>query len=240
MKRFYTSATSEPDPATNTRRILLDGRPVRTPARETLIVPGAALADTIVAEWAAQGERIEPATMPMTGFANATIDRVLPDAAGFAEGIAAYSASDLLCYRADDPAELVALQAAAWDPLLDWARARYDAAFTMTDGIMPVDQPPATVERLRAAVHALDPWLFAGLATIVTISGSLIGALALMEGAINAGMLWDAAHVDEVWQARLWGEDADAVARTRIRRLQFDDAARYCGLVMRGGGALEA
>jgi len=240
MKRLYTSASWEPDAATNARRILLDGKPVRTPARETLMVPGAALADAIIAEWNAQAERIAPATMPMTGFANATIDRVLPDAPGFGEGIAAYSASDLLCYRAAEPPELVALQAAAWDPLLDWARTRYDAAFAMTDSIMPVDQPEPTVARLHAAVGALDPWLFAGLATIVTITGSLIGALALLEGAIEAGVLWDAAHVDEVWQARLWGEDADAVARTRIRRAQFDDAARYCALVMRGSSALEA
>lgn len=240
MKRFYTDANWALDPATNMRSILLDGRPVRTPARQPLAVPGDGLASAIAAEWASQGERIEPASMPMTGFANAAIDQVLPDAAGFASGIAAYAASDLFCYRADDPAQLVALHADAWDPLLDWASARYDIAFTVTNGIMPVDQPRATVDRLGAAVHALDPWLLAGVATIVTLGGSLIGALALMEGAVDAGTLWDAVQIDEDWQVRQWGEDADAAARTGARRVQFDDAARYCALVKGGARALEA
>jgi chaperone required for assembly of F1-ATPase len=240
MKRFYTEASRVLDAATGMHAILLDGRPVRTPARMALAVPGAALADAIVAEWATQGEHIDPASMPMTGFANATIDRALPDVAGFADGIAAYGASDLFCYRADEPAELVALQAAAWDPLLAWARTRYDIAFTVTDGIMPVDQPQASVDRLTAAVHALDPWLLAGLSHVVTIGGSLIGALALVEEAVNAATLWGAVQVDEDWQMRQWGEDADAMARAGARRAQFDDAARYCALVKGGATGLEA
>lgn len=234
MKRFYTLALSERDEATGHHRILLDGRPVKTPAREPLAVPGAALAAAIVSEWAAQGERIDPATMPMTGFANAAIDRVLPDVAGFAKGIAAYGASDLLCYRADDPAELVAEQAAHWDPLLDWARGHYGVDFAVTSGIMPVDQPAATVQRLSDAVAALDPWLLSALSTIVSIAGTLVGALALVEGRVTADDLWTAAHVDEAWQARQWGEDAEAVARAAVRRVQFDDAARYCALVQAG------
>jgi chaperone required for assembly of F1-ATPase len=240
MKRFYTEASRVLDAATGMHAILLDGRPVRTPARMALAVPGAALADAIAAEWAAQGEHIDPASMPMTGFANATIDRVLPDVAGFASGIAAYGASDLFCYRADEPPELVALQSAAWNPLLAWARARYDIAFTVTDGIMPVDQPQASIDRLTAAVHALDPWLLAGLSHIVTIGGSLIGALALAEGAVNAATLWDAVQVDEDWQMRQWGEDADAMARASVRRAQFDDAARYCALVKGDAAGLKA
>jgi chaperone required for assembly of F1-ATPase len=240
MKRFYKEASRVVDAATGMHAILLDGRPVRTPARMALAVPGAALADAIAAEWAAQGEHIDPASMPMTGFANATIDRVLPDAPGFASGIAAYGASDLFCYRADEPAELVALQAAAWDTLLAWARARYDIAFTVTDGIMPVDQPQASVDRLAAAVHALDPWLLAGLSHVVTIGGSLVGALALAEGAADAATLWDAVQVDEDWQMRQWGEDADAMARASVRRAQFDDAACYCALVKGGATGLEA
>lgn len=232
MKRFYTLALSERDGEHH--RILLDGRPVKTPAREPLSVPGEALAAAIVSEWTAQGERIDPATMPVTGFANAAIDRVLPDIATFAQGIAAYGASDLFCYRADDPAELVAEQAAAWDPILDWARDRYGVDFAVTSGIMPVDQPAATVERLSTAVAALDPWLLSAFSTIVSIAGTLVGGLALVEGRVTAEALWSAAHVDEAWQARQWGEDAEAVARTAARRVQFDDAARYCALVAAG------
>lgn len=231
MKRFYTLALSEPDPETGGFRVLLDGRGVKTPDRAPLAVPGEALAAAVVAEWMAQGEKIDPATMPMTGFANAGIDRVLADPHGFAKGIAAYGASDLLCYRATDPADLVEEQARAWDPLLDWARARYDVAFAVTSGIMPVDQPGVTVERLAAAVDALDPWLLAPLSTIVSIGGTLIGSLALVEGVITPDALWAATRVDEDWQARQWGEDAEAVARDAIRRAQYDDAARFCALV---------
>lgn len=231
MKRFYTLAVSEWDQDSGLHRILLDGRPVKTPAREPLAVPGEALAAAIVAEWAGQGETIDPATMPMTGFANATIDRVLPDVAGFAKGVAAYGANDLFCYRAADPVELVTEQAGLWEPLLDWARGRYDVTFAVTSGIMPVDQPPATVERLSAAVHALDPWLLAGLSTIVSIGGTLVGALALVEEAATVETLWEAAQLDEDWQVRQWGEDAEAVARTAERRVQFDEAARYCALI---------
>ena len=231
MKRFYTLVLSERDSETGLIRILLDGRPVRTPARAVLAVEGEALAAAIVSEWSAQGETIDPATMPMTGFANATIDRVLPDVRGFATGIAAYGANDLLCYRADDPAELVAEQAVLWNPILNWAETHYSVGFAVTSGIMPVDQPPATVERLNAAVDSLDPWLLAGFSTIVSLAGTLVGGLALVEGRVTADQLWSAAHVDEEWQARLWGADADAAARTAARRIQYDDAARYCALV---------
>ncbi|MFT3967514.1 MAG: ATP12 family protein [Sphingobium sp.] len=231
MKRFYTLALSEHDAGSGLHRILLDGRAVKTPARAPLAVPGAALAAAIVSEWSAQGERIDPATMPVTGFANATIDRVLPDVTGFARTITDYGGSDLFCYRAGDPVELAAEQARLWDPLLDWARERYGVAFAVTSGIMPVNQPVETVEQLSAAVRALDPWLLSGLSTIVSIGGTLLGALALIEGRLSPDQLWSAAHVDEEWQARQWGEDAEAVARTALRRAQFDDAAHYCALV---------
>ncbi|HEX7872002.1 MAG TPA: ATP12 family protein [Sphingobium sp.] len=234
MKRFYTLALSERDAATGLHRFLLDGRPVKTPARETLAVPGETLAAAIVSEWSAQGEAIDPATMPVTGFANAAIDRVLPDAASFTATIAAYGANDLFCYRADEPAELVAEQAALWEPVLDWARGRYGVTFAVTSGIMPVNQPAETVERLNAAVDALDPWLLSAFSTLVSITGSLIGPLALVEGALTADALWTAVQVDEDWQARQWGEDAEAVARTAIRRVHYDDAARYCALVAAG------
>ncbi len=231
MKRFYETAhvLAEADGWA----IRLDGRPVRTPARAPLCVPGEALALEIAEEWQAQGDRIDPATMPMTGFADATLDRVLPALEDFRAQIAAYGESDLLCYRAEDPPELVARQAADWDQLLDWARARHDISFAVTSGIMPVDQPEATLAGLRAAVDARDPWLLAGAAVMTQIGGTLVGALAFLEGEIGAVALFDAVTLDERWQAERWGEDAQAAKHLAARRGEFLSAARYCALAKR-------
>jgi chaperone required for assembly of F1-ATPase len=207
---------------------------VKTPARAPLAVPGEALAQAIVAEWEGQGETIDPATMPMTGFANATIDRVLPALGDFRAQIAAYGGSDLFCYRAAEPPDLVALQAASWDPLLDWARSRFDVSFAVTSGIMPVDQPAATLARLSAVVDALDPWLLAGAATLTQIGGTLFGMLAHLEGEIDAEALFDATTLEDRWQAEQWGEDEQAAAHLAARRVDFLGAARYCALAVQG------
>lgn len=228
MKRFYKLA--EPLAGPDGWAIALDGRPVKTPVRAGLEVPGEALAKAIAAEWQEQGDTVDPNTMPMTGFANATIDRVLPALADFRAQIAAYGASDLLCYRAGEPPELAALQAQSWDPLLDWARTRYDVSFIVTDGIMPVDQPAATLARLSAVVDAIDPWLLAGAATLTQISGTLVGMLAYLEEEIEAEALFETATLDERWQAEQWGEDEEASARLALRRRDFLAAARYCAL----------
>ena len=232
MKRFWTAAQAVADESG--WAIRLDGRPVRTPVRAPLIVPGGALAHAIAAEWDAQGEAIDPRTMPMTGFANASIDRVLPAPGDFRSQIAAYAASDLLCYRAEEPPELIERQNAHWDPLLDWARARHGVAFAVTAGIVPVDQPALTLAALRGAVEALDPWLLAGAATLTQIGGTLIGTLALLDGAVPAEALFEAASLDERWQAEQWGEDVEAAARIETRRAEFLAAADYCALVRQG------
>lgn len=232
MKRFYEMAAPVAGP--EGWAIALDGRPVKTPARAPLAVPGEMLARAIAAEWQAQGETIDPGAMPMTGFANATIDRVLPTLADFRAQIAAYNASDLLCYREGDQPKLAALQAAHWEPLLDWARHRYDVSFVVTDGIMPVDQPAATLARLVAVVDAVDPWLLAGVATLTQIGGTLVGTLAHLEGEIGAEALFELATLDERWQAEQWGEDEAAAARLATRRADFLDAARYCALAAEG------
>lgn len=228
MRRFYKEAEAVAEPSG--WAIRLDGRPVKTPARAALVLPGEALAVEIAEEWQSQGETIDPASMPMTGFANATIDRVLPDLPAFRAQIAGYAASDLFYYRADDPAPLVARQAEHWDPLLDWARARHGAAFAVTSGIMPIDQPPETLSALHAAVDAIHPWQLAGAAVLTQIGGSLVGTLAFLEGGIDAPALFDAASLDELWQAEQWGEDDEAVARRIARRADFLSAARWCGL----------
>jgi len=179
MKRFYTDVGVVE--SAGGFAIELDGRPVRTPARALLALPTPALAQAVAAEWRAQGDTIDPAAMPFTGLANAAIDHVAPDPAAFAASIARYAQSDLLCYRAEGPDALGQRQADAWNPLLEWAQARYDVTFLLTSGVIPVAQPPESIARLEAAVAALDPFTLAALSTLVTLSGSLVCGLAIVE-----------------------------------------------------------
>lgn len=222
MKRFWTNVTIDAD-----RVVRLDDRPVRTPGRTPLALPTTALAEAVVGEWRDVAETVDPRAMPLTGLANAAIDRIAADPAPFADSLARYAETDLLCYRADSPPELVARQAAIWDPLLDWARDRYDVHFTLVTGIMHRPQSGATVERLAAAVKALDPFRLAALSPVVTITGSLVLALALLEGAAAADAVWTAAHVDEDFQAEEWGEDYLAIDAREAKRREFDAAVRF-------------
>lgn len=226
MKRFWKEVTISAE-----RGIALDGRPVRTPGRLALILPTDALAEAVAEEWRAVEGEIAPRAMPLTGLANTAIERVAPDPATFAAGLAAWGESDMLCYRAESPEPLVVRQAAAWDPLLDWARARYDVHFMVTAGIMHQQQPPATLARLAEAVAARSAFELAPLAPIVTITGTLVGALALVDGGTDAATLWSAAHLDEDWQAELWGRDPLALAAYEERQRDFAAAVRFLNLV---------
>ena len=205
----------------------LDGRPVRTPARVPLALPTDALATLVAGEWRAVPETVDPRAMPLTGLANAAIDRIAADRATFAAGLAAYGESDLLYYRAQSPDPLIARQQAAWDPWLDWARTRYDVHFETTAGIVHRAQPAATLARLAEAVAALDAFRLAGLSPVVTITGSLVLALALIERAGDGDTLWAAANVDEDWQAELWGADALATQALANKRREFDAASAF-------------
>ena len=229
MKRFYKEAAAVA--ANQGWSIELDGRPIKTPARQPLAAPTRGLAEAIAEEWRAQGDSIDPRSMPLTGLANAAIDRVAPDPAAFARDLARYGEGDLLCYRADHPADLVARQAESWDRLLGWARGRYDVTFEIVTGIIHRPQPPATVARLAEAVAARDAFALAGLSPLVTIGGSLVIALALAEGAIEAEPAFDAAHLDELFQAEQWGEDALALEAREARRRDFNAAARFLSLL---------
>lgn len=211
--------------------VALDGKPVRTPGRVPLALPTPQLAEAVAEEWRSVGETIDPRAMPLTGLANAAIDRVSTAHEAFALGLAAFGETDLLYYRAGEPEPLVARQAAAWDPLLEWARGRYDVHFEVVAGVMHHAQPEATVSRLREAVLAIEPFRLAGLSPLVTISGSLVAALALLEGAADAETVWHAARVDEDWQAEMWGEDALAVEAAEARRRDFDAGVRFLGLL---------
>ena len=229
MKRFWTLA--EVVEADDGYGIALDGRRVKTPARVDLAVADRDLAEAIAGEWNDCGDEIDPRAMPLTGLANAAVDRVAADPATFAAGLAEYAKGDLLCYRADAPQLLIDRQSAQWDPLLAWARRRFDVDFTITTGIMHVDQPSATVARLAHAVAVLAPFTLAGLSPLVTIGGSLLTALALLEGEIDVAAAWDVVSVDDAWQAEKWGADVEAVAALEWKRLDFAAAARFLSLL---------
>jgi len=226
VKRFYKEATVDAG-----GRILLDDRPVKTPGRADLAPPTAALATAITVEWNDAGETIDPRAMPLTGLANAAIDRIAPDTDAFARGLAIFGESDLLCYRAEGPAPLVARQAALWDPILGWARRRYDVDFEIAQGVIHRPQPPATIARLTHEMLARDAFTLAGLSPLVTISGSLVIALALVESGVDLDAAWAAASLDEQYQIDTWGSDAEAVAALAARRADFEAGWRFLSLL---------
>jgi chaperone required for assembly of F1-ATPase len=229
VKRFWKAAEAvERDGAWT---VELDGKPLRTPGRELLTVPTRQLAEAIAAEWDSVDDKVDPRAMALTGLANAAVDRVAPDRAAFASGLANYGQGDLACYRAEAPPKLVQRQAASWDPLLAWARRRFDVDFRTTSGILHVEQPAATVERLAHAVAALDPFRLAALSPLVTIGGSLIAALGVVEGAFSPEDAWHAVSLDERLQLEQWGSDSEAEAALENRRRDFLAAARFLELL---------
>ncbi len=220
VKRFWKSVSVE------NGTILLDGRLVKTPGRLTMQLPTPQLAEAIADEWRAVEGAIKPHEMKLTGLANAAIERAPP-----AETLVVYGETDLLCYRAETPPELAAREAEVWDPLLDWGRQRYDIAFTVTSGIVHAAQPAETIRRLSTAVSAYNDFQRTALSPLVTIGGSLVVALMLAEGAITPDAAFDACHLDELWQADLWGEDWMATDARDARRADFLSAARFLSLL---------
>ena len=225
MKRFWT------DVSIVDRVVLLDGKPIRTPAKRPLVLPSDMLAEAIADEWRAINGTIDPRALPLTGLANAAIDQVAPDPPAFAISVAKYAETDLLCYRAEAPPELVARQAIVWDPMLAWARARYDIAFVVTSGINHRAQPAETVARLSAAIGVRPVFELAALSPLVTVGGSLVAALMLADGAIDADAAFDATHLDELWQTERWGEDWMATDARALRRNDFANVVRFLRLL---------
>ena len=205
----------------------LDGRAARTPGKRLLIAPTRAVAELIAAEWAGQGETIEPLSMPTTRLANSAIDGVADTLGATRAAIAAYAAADLVCYRAEGPAALVALQAEAFDPALRWASNRFGARFVTTVGVAHVAQPETALAAARAAVEAYaDPFAVAALHVMTSLAGSLLLALMTAEGALSPQAAWRAAHVDEDFQISRWGEDDEAKRRHAARWRDFEAAAK--------------
>ncbi|HRN87197.1 ATP12 family protein [Hyphomicrobium sp.] len=228
-KRFYKSVSIEA--RDGGFAILLDGRPIRTPGKQLLVLSVEALAEAVAAEWEAQGERIDPTTMPLTRLVNTALDAVTDKMDEVADDIAAFAASDLLCYRAEAPEGLVLRQAEAWDPPLAWARIALGADLTVQTGLMPVDQPAEAIASVRAVLGRLDALSLAATHVLTTLTGSAILALAHVEGQMTLEEAWTAATVDERWQSELWGRDAEAEARSAERLAEATAAARCLRLL---------
>jgi len=222
-RRFYRQAGIAE--AEGGFRILLDGRPVRTPARRFLVAPSRQLAEELAAEWEGQGETIDPATMPLTRLANSIIDGVATAPEPVAAEIEKYLGTDLLFYRAEGPQALLERQARAWDPLLAWAREALGARFVLAQGIVHAAQPQAAVAAARAAIPS-DPWRLGATHVITTLTGSALIALALLRGRLTAEAAWGVAHVDEDWNLEQWGRDEIALERRAARRAEMAAAAK--------------
>jgi chaperone required for assembly of F1-ATPase len=227
-KRFYKEAATREENGVHV--LVLDGRPARTPGRHPLAMPTPDLAQALAAEWAAQVEFIDPMNMPLTRIAHAAIDAVVNEMPGVRAEIVKYAGSDLLFYRAGNPQALVDLQAQFWDRVLDWSREALGARFILAEGVMFVAQPEPAIEAVRQAVEAVtSPLTLAALHVMTTLTGSALLALAVLRGHLSAEEAWSAAHVDEDFQIRAWGEDAEASARRARRWIEMQAAARIVG-----------
>lgn len=227
-KRFWTSVTAVP--VAGGHAVRLDDRPLNTPAKVPLILPTGVLAEAVVAEWRVQGDRIDPLSMPFTRSANAAIDKVAPQREAVVAMIAEYCATDLLCYRAEAPGELVAQQSRLWDPLLDWTRARFAVPLAVTHGVMPVTQRPETLTALGAAMAPMSDFELAGFHDLVGLSGSYVIALAVASGHVTPETGWELSRIDEDWQAAQWGHDDEADEKAALKRAAFLHAHRFADL----------
>jgi chaperone required for assembly of F1-ATPase len=224
-RRFWTDVSVRPADGGG-HALWLDDRAARTPGKLPLVLPTAALAAAVAAEWQAQDREIRPQAMPMTRMANSAIEKVAPRLPEVAAAVAAYGSADLLCYRAPGPPELVRRQA-AWDAPLAWAAQRYGARLVLAQGVMPVAQPPQALARLGAAVAAHPPFPLTALHDLVALTGSLVLGLAAAEDHLPAAEAWRLSRIDEDWQAEQWGADAEATAAADARRLDLDLAKRF-------------
>lgn len=228
-KRFYANVTVEA--RGGGYAVHLDGRPLRTPNKLVLVLPTSGMAEAIAAEWDAQREHIDPMSMPLTRLANSVRDQVEGREPQVRADIVKYAGSDLLCYRADGPSELVAAQAAAWDPVLDWARESIGVDLAVCTGLMPVSQSDASRTAVEAAVAPLESFQLASAHVMTTLLGSVVLMLAVRTGRLPPEEAWKAAHVDENWQISKWGADAEATRRQENRKIEFLAAVRLSRLV---------
>lgn len=224
IKRFYKTAAALP--AEGGFAIGVDGRPVKTPLGNPFIVANMALAEICAAEWEAQGEFILPHTMPMTQLVATSLDRIGPERPTILAELVKYARTDLMCYRADYPPDLVELQKQAWQPLLDWAASELGAKLVVTTGVLAVDQPAEALEALEFHLNACDTWTLTAVQAACAAAGSLVLALALAKGRITTAQLFDLSQLEETFQIEQWGEDEDAAIRRAALRFDMDAAGR--------------
>jgi len=229
-KRFYRAAKAEAAPGGG-YTIRLDDRLLKSPGGNAFLLPTAALADAIAEEWQSQDERISPASMPLMQLAATAIDRVGPALAETIAGIGSYATTDLLCYRAEEPAVLVERQQRLWQPLLDWAALHLDASFRVTAGVVPLDQPPATLAAVHTALGGLDSFQLAALSVLTQATGSAVLAMALHGGRIDAETAFELSQLDETFQVERWGEDAEATRRRALVKNDIVAAGRFLSLL---------
>jgi chaperone required for assembly of F1-ATPase len=215
-------------------RVTLDARAARTPARRPIVLPTRALAEAVAAEWRAQGETVEAASMPLTRLVATALDCVAERREAVIDEVAGFAGTDLLCYRAEHPAELRRRQHRAWQPVLEWAARRFDAPLRVTRGVVPVAQDGCALAALRRAVAAYDDFALAALHAATAAAGSLLLALALVERRLDAQAVAEASELDEAFQVEQWGEDAEAAARRAALRAEIADAERLLALLRRG------
>jgi chaperone required for assembly of F1-ATPase len=227
-KRFYKDVAVKNEGGSAS--LLLDGKKVRTPGKASLALPNAATAEALAEEWRAQGERIDPATMPLTRLANSAIDGVRGQEQAVVADIVRHAGSDLLSYRADGPQGLVDAQAKHWDPVLAWAERELDAPFGHVTGMVHVAQPASSLAQIERRLEAFDAFGLAALHVMTQLTGSALLALAVALGQLTPAEAWNAAHVDEDWQIAKWGEDSEAAERRANRKRDFDAAARMLAL----------
>jgi chaperone required for assembly of F1-ATPase len=228
VKRFYQSAAAAP--VGTGYGVRLDGKPLSTPGKAELVVPSRALAEAIAAEWRAQAGDIDLARLPLTRLASTAIDLVTPRRAEVGAEVARYAGTDLVCYRAGHPPQLAQRQHAAWQPLIDWATMRYDATLDVTVGVVPVAQPVASLRAFAAAVGAYAPLELAALHLATAACGSLVIALALIEGRLDAAEAFAASQLDETFEIELWGEDAEQMERRAALQDDIALARRFIDL----------
>jgi len=228
MKRFYTDVAAAPTDGGFV--VLLDGRPVKTPGRSTLLLPTERLAAAIAQEWHVQGEEIIATSMPLLRLANTVVDGVAVNRAGVIDAILRFGENDLLCYRAHQPPELAARQRDGWDPWLDWVRRRHGTHMRIAQGLTHVDQSPDALQALRQALEALDPFALGAVHVIASITGSVVLALAVAGDAISGAQAFALSRIDETYQAEKWGEDAEAAKRAVSLAQELDKAAELMTL----------
>jgi len=229
LRRFYKQAAAVE--ADGGYGIELDGKPLKSPAKAPLVLPNRKLADAVAAEWQAQEKKVVPDSMPLMSFVSTAIDRVMPQHQAVAAEITAFAGSDHLCYRATYPADLAALQAEKWQPVLDWAQLRFDVPFAVTTGVMPIAQSGATLMVLGKHVVAYDSFRLTGLHTLTTVYGSLVLALAAAEGELSMTDAFELSQIDEEHQAAQWGRDEEALKRRERLLREIEATERYFSLL---------